>query len=67
MITPEALLACLLDDVGEGTYDLDDWALDAPAVASWFTANHPDGRMVEAYISSIEDGIVTTHGVTLYH
>jgi len=48
------LLNRLLEQLGE-EQDADiDWAYDKVKGGDWFTANHPDGRMVVAWIMHVE-------------
>ena len=47
---PVYLLNDLLHELGEEQDAEHDWAYDVVESGEWFTANHPDGRLVEAFV-----------------
>ena len=61
---PVYLLNGMLHDLGE-EQDAEDWAYDRLTPEAWFTANHPDGRMVEVYIEHCSADAVGYTALTL--
>jgi hypothetical protein len=61
---PTYLLNLLLDDLGE-EQDGEEWSTDVVRPGEWFTANHQDGRLVEAWIEHVSTEAIGYDAVTL--
>lgn len=61
---PSYFLNGLLHDLGE-EQDAEEWAYDPVAPQAWFTANHPDGRLVQVWVDHVSGEAVGYQALSL--